>query len=401
MRDLIIQILKEETEKLSLPLTIKGRFKAPKGDGDALHSFERRRSDKFGGRMTSKIDGYLEKVYKELKVNPDVTNISVKVDSVNYFVEWSATIDESKDGKAYMGVITRGSAGGGADRRAEGQIPDLLSKIRKYGGQDATLVLDFVNPTGVYIRQYFYKYTLPTKYPPLPYTQKATTVASGPSVIDTGGPENAPISSPTSGGATSSSPTPSVDTTKQEDEFKSWEPGEYELQGDETWVYRLTNDKQWETKKRSGGDYKLMKSALSPDSFSQALSTLKNAKKIVKESYKIILKNILKEETDKNSMDGRVLNYLKRHFKLEEKNLSAGDDEKPIIVKTLSFNVDGDWYVLNSFMSKKEMTLRIFQMLADNDIISFDYYEGELNTEKQKVIRTIRYFLDNIILKKD
>ncbi len=26
---------------------------------------------------------------------------------------------------------------------------------------------------------------------------------------------------------------------------------------------------------------------------------------------------------------------------------------------------------------------------------------GELNTEKQKVIRTIRYFLDNTILKKD
>ena len=114
-----------------------------------------------------------------------------------------------------------------------------------------------------------------------------------------------------------------------------------------------------------------------------------------------LITQILKEETDKNSIDKRVLNYLKRHFKLEERNLSAEDDEKPIIVKTLSFNVDGDWYSLNSFMSKKEMTLRIFQMLADNDIISFDYYEGELNTEKQKVVRTIRYFLDNIILKKD
>lgn len=390
MKEFIKKILNEQTEQLSLPLVIKGRYTAPKGDADALHSFERRKSDKFGGRMTSKIDSYLKKVYETLNVNPDVKDLTINVDSKSYSVEWSATIDVSKDGKAYMGVTTRGSAGGTADRRAEDQIPGLMSNISKNGGQDATLLLDFKNPSGVYIRQFFYKYTIPSKFPPL--SGRLTNRKE--MVIDTGGPENAP-----EGGSSGVV----VDTTKQEEEFKTWESGEYEIKDDETWIYRLNDDKQWETKKRSGGDYKLMKDALDSGSFSQALTILKTAKKVSKENYnkRDIIKSILREEIDKNSMDERVLNYLKRHFKLEEKNLSLGDDEKPIIVKTLSFNVDGDWYSLNSFMSKKEMTLRIFQMLADNDIISFDYYEGELNTEKQKVVRTIRYFLDNIILKKD
>ena len=390
MKEFIRKILNEQTEQLSLPLVIKGRYTAPKGDADALHSFERRKSDKFGGRMTSKIDSYLKKVYETLNVNPDVKDLTINVDSKNYSVEWSATIDVSKDGKAYMGVTTRGSAGGTADRRAEDQIPGLMSHISKNGGQDATLLLDFKNPSGVYIRQFFYKYTIPSKFPPL--SGKLTNRKE--MVIDTGGPENAPE------GGSSGAP---IDTSKQEAEFKTWEPGEYEIKDDETWVYRLNGNKEWETKKRGEGDYKLMKDALDSGSFSQALTTLKTAKKVNKEYFnrKNIIKSILKEETDKNSMDIRVLNFLKRNFKLEEKNLSLGDDEKPIIVKTLSFNVDGDWHVLNSFMSKKEMTIRIFQMLGDNDIISFDYYEGELNTEKQKVIRTIRYFLDNIILKKD
>ena len=113
---------------------------------------------------------------------------------------------------------------------------------------------------------------------------------------------------------------------------------------------------------------------------------------------KRLIKNILKEETQ--DLDKGLLNFLKRRAKIETKDLSFGEG-RPLVVKTVSFNIDGDWTTINSFMSKKEMTLRIFQMLADNDIISFDYYEGELNTEKQKVVRTIRYFLDNIMIKKD
>lgn len=149
---------------ISLPIIVRGSYsaKGQKNAGDALHSFEKRKSDGFGGRMSTKIKEKLREVYK-LGINPDVTNITINVDSTNLVVNWSATIDESKDGKAYVGISTVGSAGGDADRRALQQIEKLKRWVK--GAKDYTLVLDFTNPKGIYIRQYFYKYTVPGKYP--------------------------------------------------------------------------------------------------------------------------------------------------------------------------------------------------------------------------------------------
>lgn len=153
-------------QKTSLPIVVKGSYSAPKGDADALHSFERRKSDGFGGRMLTKINEKLKEVYSA-GINPDVTNIKIDIDSTNYVVRWEATIDESKDGVAYMGVGSRGSAGRTADRRAENQIDNLMRKLKRNGADNIELVLDFKNPSGVYIRQYFYKYSLPETNPPL------------------------------------------------------------------------------------------------------------------------------------------------------------------------------------------------------------------------------------------
>lgn len=122
---------------------------------DALHSFERRKSDGFGGRMSTKINEALFEMYKR-GVNPDVTNLKVNVDSTNYSVTWEATIEPSKDGKAYTGIMTFGSAGSDADKRA---IEQKESMKEKHGGKDYKLLLDFKNPKGIYIRQLFYKYT--------------------------------------------------------------------------------------------------------------------------------------------------------------------------------------------------------------------------------------------------
>jgi len=108
-----------------------------------------------------------------------------------------------------------------------------------------------------------------------------------------------------------------------------------------------------------------------------------------------LIKNILKEETE--DLDKGLLNYLRRRVNLETKDLSFGDD-KPLIVKTASFNIDGDWYNINSFMSKKEMKFRIMNMLEENNQINFAGYDPNvLNTDRQKVIRTIKYFIDGIM----
>ena len=126
---------------------------------DALHSFESRKSDGFGGKMSTQINAALRKMYKS-GINPDIKSITIKIDPVKYSVEWTATIAPSTDGKAYVGMITRGSAGYKADERAAMQLPELKTQM------NAKLVKDLnFNEGGVKIRQYFYKYTL-NNYPP-------------------------------------------------------------------------------------------------------------------------------------------------------------------------------------------------------------------------------------------
>lgn len=161
----IVFVVSRFKKKPSKTRVVKGEYVVPENTpnkADALHSFERRKSDGFGGRMSTKINEALREMYKE-GINPDLKELKINVDSKNYKVDWEATLGESTDGKAYVGMSTVGSAGGGADSRAKSQIENMKTWAK--GAQDYTLVLDFVNPTGVYIRQYFYKYTKPSEYP--------------------------------------------------------------------------------------------------------------------------------------------------------------------------------------------------------------------------------------------
>ena len=141
---------------------VKGSYIVPKNISnriDALHSFERRKSDGFGGYMSTKINEALRQMYKD-GINPDVESIKINVDPKKYAVEWEAVLTPSKDGNAYVGIITRGSAGAGADERAKNQLKDMINK------KNAKLVLDFNFNKGLKIRQFFYKYSL-DNYPNL------------------------------------------------------------------------------------------------------------------------------------------------------------------------------------------------------------------------------------------
>ena len=120
---------------------------------DALHSFESRQLDGFGGKMSTKVNAALLDLYNK-GIKPDIKKIDINIDPVKYYVSWSVEIGQSTDGNAYTGLITRGSAGSGADARAAEQLPKLTSKT------NAKLVKDLnFNEGGVKIRQYFYKYT--------------------------------------------------------------------------------------------------------------------------------------------------------------------------------------------------------------------------------------------------
>lgn len=158
------------------PIKLSGSYRVPgiiPAKGDALHSFDRRKIDGFGGYMLrggpipNRWNSYVKldqgkginQVLKELissGINPDVTNIKVTVNP-DYSVNWEATIEESRDGKAYSGVATRGSSGSNADKRALEQIPSMKSK--KTNAYNWKEVLDLNVSKPIKIRQYFLKYS--------------------------------------------------------------------------------------------------------------------------------------------------------------------------------------------------------------------------------------------------
>lgn len=165
-----------DTFDYTLPINLTGSYtvgsRVP-AKYDARHSFDRRKFDKFGGRMLMgwessqmksrwgdlvKLDqgkGINQVMYELISrgITPDVTNIKVEINGMS--VRWSATIDSSRDGQRWVGVATRGSAGGG---RA-----NMLKQVEKMKKQNPnfrnwTVVLEIDNVQG--ISQQFLKYTL-------------------------------------------------------------------------------------------------------------------------------------------------------------------------------------------------------------------------------------------------
>lgn len=157
-------ILKKMLEKQNK--IIKGSYIVPENLPnrlDALHSFEKRQSDNFGGFMSTKINKALRDMYAK-GINPDIKNLSITIDPVKYSVTWAATIGPSTDGRAFVGMYTRGSAGAGADNRAKDQVKNIESNLKNSKHIELIKDLNFNNK--VKIRQFFYKYSL-NSYPDL------------------------------------------------------------------------------------------------------------------------------------------------------------------------------------------------------------------------------------------
>ena len=104
-----------------------------------------------------------------------------------------------------------------------------------------------------------------------------------------------------------------------------------------------------------------------------------------------LIRHILKEETE--DIDKKVMNFLMRRYSVEEINI---DDE--IRLKRIHFKVDDDYYNIGTFDNKKRQVRLILNMLEDNNITEpIDNFSNENNPYRQKVIRTIRKFLNDKI----
>jgi hypothetical protein len=159
------------------PIKLSGSYKA--SGCDELHAFESTHGRMIGG-MNTKVNAKLRELYKQ-GINPEVIDVQANFDTKNMVANWEVTIDSSKDGKAWVGLTSRGSSGNeSAYTRAvsaQGQTPkDILKRISEKNNEpnpELKLVKDWVFnfdenkkiigkcPT----RQLFYAYTLPSNYP--------------------------------------------------------------------------------------------------------------------------------------------------------------------------------------------------------------------------------------------
>jgi hypothetical protein len=177
----VMGLLNEQTEKVIE--VVKGTYTAT--NCDELHAFEGTcpsrqfaggkcvGGTKLVGEMNTKMLEKLNALY-ENGHNPKVSNVGVSVEGM--IVTWTCTIVESTDGKAWMGLTSRG-AGCNNDivARAESAsasndketIIARINELYKEPNIEIEKVNDFTHDGGGNsFRQIFYRYTKPLYYPP-------------------------------------------------------------------------------------------------------------------------------------------------------------------------------------------------------------------------------------------
>jgi hypothetical protein len=106
---------------------------------------------------------------------------------------------------------------------------------------------------------------------------------------------------------------------------------------------------------------------------------------------KELIRHILKEETEE--IDQNVFNFLRRRYKINEVNI---DDR--IKFKELYFKVDGDYYGISMWDSKKKQIRIILNMLQENNVIeTVNNFANENDPYRQKIVRTIKKFLYDVM----
>ncbi len=133
------QILKKTKE--SFNKVIKGSYSAegqPRAY-DALHSFQSRASDKFGGRINTKVQDAIKEYKKTSGLSAiDIKKVNVKIDPNTLTVNWEVTIGQSDDGYTYEEFDSRGSAGGG-----ESAVDKQLNGMHSFNSGEPKLVYHY------------------------------------------------------------------------------------------------------------------------------------------------------------------------------------------------------------------------------------------------------------------
>ena len=109
------------------------------------------------------------------------------------------------------------------------------------------------------------------------------------------------------------------------------------------------------------------------------------------------IKDILSQHEE---IDPKIFNFLIRRIKIEEKDLGTDwFDLKPL--KVTEYRFEGfPGYGFTSYDSKKIMEGKIIEMLYENDITDYIYEMDVHDPERKKIIKTIRKFLNFVLVDK-
>ena len=106
---------------------------------------------------------------------------------------------------------------------------------------------------------------------------------------------------------------------------------------------------------------------------------------------KDLIRNILKEESEE--IDQKVYNFLRRRYEINEVNI---DDN--IKFKELYFKVADEYYNVSMWDNKKRQVRIILNMLVENNVTEpMSIYTNENDPYRQKVVRTIKKFLYEVM----
>ena len=183
--------------------TISGSFSS--NNGDSAHNLK---------ELEQKLDISLPKLYNK-GYNPTVSSVelSIKNQSGNFLTTYKAIIEESTDGKAWVGFTARGSFGNLASVncpadpskqnyqiRAEGQITgcensdgksleEKLKTTSTISAGDVRIINVYDDPT-VLVREYFINFTKPKTFPPHENQNQTGDTGTGNNQTQTYNPQN-------------------------------------------------------------------------------------------------------------------------------------------------------------------------------------------------------------------
>lgn len=89
-------------------------------------------------------------------------------------------------------------------------------------------------------------------------------------------------------------------------------------------------------------------------------------------------------------VDYNILNFLRRRYDISKIDVAG------TVVTQISFNNGEE--TINSLQNRKKMEVTILYYLEDNGYVDLNnFFSNERTPEMQKVIRTIRFFLNEVM----